>query len=332
MPNDVVIIGGGPAGLLLASMLQQHGIAYRLLERGKPAQTWRNMRQGMMLLSPSVPGTDWTSLTFDRPLWSLPGTKRPFPSREDFLCYIESFVRENRIRVEDGTLAMRARRTSAGFVVETDKGEVGGRFLVIATGGSSEPVFPEASGIADNPAVIHSHDFVDCMAYAGRRIIVVGGGNSAAELAIGLAGTASSVTLCSRNPLSYFSVTGELHDIRGTSESILKELIKFRIIKVREADPPAAVVDGTVRFASGESEAFDYMVCATGYRPAWLPVEGGAVQADPGGYPLISATGESTVPGLYFVGSLARFHRRCAFIHGFRNYVEKVFWDIADLV
>ena len=40
--------------------------------------------------------------------------------------------------------------------------------------------------------------------------------------------------------------------------------------------------------------------------------------------------GESTVPGLYICGSLARFNRRCAFIHGFRNYIEKVFWDIAD--
>jgi len=50
------------------------------------------------------------------------------------------------------------------------------------------------------------------------------------------------------------------------------------------------------------------------------------------GFPRISAAGESSVPGLYFCGSLARFHRRCAFIHGFRNYVEKVFWDIADKV
>ncbi len=330
MRNDVVIIGGGPAGLLLASLLQQQGIRYRILERGKAAQSWRNMRQGMMLLSPSVPGTDWTSLTFDRPLWSIPGTKRPFPSREDFLCYIESFVRENRIRVEDNTLAMRARPAPGGFSIETVKGEVEGRFLVIATGGAFEPAFPDVHGIAENPAVVHSADFIDCMAYSGKRMLVVGGGNSAAELAIGLAGTAASVTLCTRNPLSYFSVSAQLDDVRGSSESLLKELIKFRIIKVREADPPLALDGGSVRFASGETESFDCVLCATGYRPGWLPVEGDGVRADADGFPLISPTGESTVPGLYFIGSLARFHRRCAFIHGFRNYVEKVLWDITD--
>ena len=92
-----------------------------------------------------------------------------------------------------------------------------------------------------------------------------------------------------------------------------------------------AVREGAVRFAGGDKESFDWVLCATGYRPGWLPVEGG-IRAGDDGFPLISAVGESSMPGLYFIGSLARFHRRCAFIHGFRNYVEKVFWDIADKV
>jgi hypothetical protein len=54
------------------------------------------------------------------------------------------------------------------------------------------------------------------------------------------------------------------------------------------------------------------------------------VRTDPKGFPAISNVGGTTVPGLYICGSLARFNRRCAFIHGFRNYIEKVFWDIAD--
>ena len=85
-----------------------------------------------------------------------------------------------------------------------------------------------------------------------------------------------------------------------------------------------------MRFRSGDEREFDRIICATGYSPGWLPVEGGEVKAGPDGFPAITSSGESSVPGLYFCGSLARFHRRCAFIHGFRNYVEKVFWDIAD--
>jgi thioredoxin reductase len=167
------------------------------------------------------------------------------------------------------------------------------------------------------------------MAYAGKRVLIIGGGNSAAEIAIELAGTAR-VTLCTRGPLRYFSETGELENIRGSSESILKELIRFGILHSREDDPVVSIAHRRVKFLSGDELEFDWILCATGYRPGWVPVEGGEVRTDPKGFPAISNVGESTVPGLYICGSLARFNRRCAFIHGFRNYIEKVFWDIAD--
>jgi putative flavoprotein involved in K+ transport len=167
------------------------------------------------------------------------------------------------------------------------------------------------------------------MAYSGKRVLVIGGGNSAAEIAIELAGTAG-ITLSTRGPMRYSSETGDLEHIRGSSESTLKECIRFGIIGLREEDPPLRVSGGRVRFRGGEEREFDWIICATGYRPAWMPIDGGAVRTGEDGYPEISPTGESTLPGLYFCGSLARFNRRCAFIHGFRNYVEKIFWDIAD--
>jgi len=328
--RDVLIVGGGPAGLLLAYNFQQHGIDYRILERGKIAQAWRMMRQGMVLLSPAVPGTDWTSLTLRHPLWTLPGVRKPFPTREDFLCYVESFARENLLRVAENTSAVRAVVVPSGFEVETSSGRIGCRFLVLASGSSSVPHYPDLQGIEQNPYVLHANDFIHCMAYTGKRILVVGGGNSAAEIAIELAGTAR-VTVCTRGPMRYFSETGELDHIRGSSESMLKECVRFGIVRLREGDPVVGISGKRVRFRGGEEE-FDWILCATGYRPAWIPIEGGAVRTGEDGFPRISAAGESSVPGLYFCGSLARFHRRCAFIHGFRNYVEKVFWDIADKV
>jgi putative flavoprotein involved in K+ transport len=329
--RDILVIGGGPSGLLLAHSLQEHGLDYLVLERGKVAHSWRMMRQGMVLLSPAVPGADWTSLTLRHPLWALPGSRKPFPSREDFLCYVESFAREHLLRVAENTAAARAAVSPRGFTVATSAGEMACRFLVLATGSSSVPEYPEIPGIRENPYVLHACDFVHCMAYTGKRVLIIGGGNSAAEIAIELAGTAR-VTLCTRGPIRFFSESGELDDIRGSSESVLKECIRFGIIQLREADPVVFLNGKRARFAGGAEKEFDWILCATGYRPAWIPVEGGEVRTDADGYPQISATGESSVPGLYFCGSLARFNKRCAFIHGFRNYVEKVFWDIADRV
>jgi putative flavoprotein involved in K+ transport len=283
----------------------------------------------MVLLSPGVPGTDWTSLTLDRPIWSFPGVRRPFPTREDFLCYVDAFARDQGVEVVEHTDVAGARRTPEGFAVAVNGGEIPCRFLVIATGSASVPRYPEIPGMAGNRRVLHSGDFLNCMAYDRKRVLVIGGGNSAAELCIQLAGTALT-TMCTRAPLRYFSGSGDLHDIRGTSESVLKELFRFGILSLREADPVVSLSDGTAAFASGARESFDWIVCATGFRPRWIPVEGGTVDVGEKGYPRISTVGESSVPGLYFSGSLAMFHRRCAFIHGFRNYVEKVFWDIAD--
>jgi cation diffusion facilitator CzcD-associated flavoprotein CzcO len=327
--KDVLIIGSGPAGLLLGYHFQEHRVDYKLIERGKVAQAWRAMRPGMVLLSPAVPGTDWTSLTLKHPLWALPGVRKPFPTREDFLCYVESFSREHGLMIAENVAATRAEATVGGFAVSTTSGEIRCRFLVLASGASTEPLFPDIPGISLNPNVVHSCDFVHCMAYSGKRVLIIGGANSAAELAIELAGTAR-VTMCTRGPMRYFSETGELDDIRGSSESVLKELFRFGILQLREADPVASIAHRRVRFMSGDEREYDWILCATGYRPRWISIDGGEVRTDQDGYPLISPVGESTVPGLYVCGSLARFNRRCAFIHGFRNYIEKVFWDIAD--
>ncbi|HEY5191097.1 MAG TPA: NAD(P)/FAD-dependent oxidoreductase, partial [Candidatus Deferrimicrobium sp.] len=210
---DVVIVGGGPAGILLAHHFREHGIRHKVLERGKVGQSWRDMRPGMILLSPGVPGTDWTSLTLERPIWSFPGVRRPFPTREDFLCYVEAFARDQHVEVTERTEVVGARRTPDGFAVAVSGGvEIPCRFLVIATGSSSVPRYPEIPGIAGNRRVLHSGDFLNCMAYDRKRVLVIGGANSAAELCIELAGTAHT-TMCTRGPMRYFSETGELDHI-----------------------------------------------------------------------------------------------------------------------
>src|SRR4030065_199220 len=131
--RDVIIAGGGPGGLLLAHFLGEHGIDYQVLERGKIAQAWRMMREGVIRPSAAV--------------------------------------------------------TPGGAPVETSAGNRSGRFLALATGSASEPAYPDIPGIASNPFVLHACDYVHCMAYSGKRVLLIGGGKFAAEIALGLGRT-----------------------------------------------------------------------------------------------------------------------------------------------
>jgi len=104
------------------------------------------MRPGMVLPVSGGSGTDWTSLTLDHPIWSFPGVRRPFPTREDFLCYVDAFARDQGVEVVEHTEVVGARPDARGFSVAVIGGEIPCRFLVIATGSASVPSYPEIPG------------------------------------------------------------------------------------------------------------------------------------------------------------------------------------------
>lgn len=328
--KDVVIIGGGPAGILASYFLQRNEVENIILERRLVGNSWRMMRSGMILLSPAIPGSDWTSLTLKQPIWSLPSMKRPFPTKDDFICYLEKFVMDNEIPVMEYCDVTGVKKAEGGFEVGFPGGSYHSKFVIVATGSYNKPRFLDIEGLTDNPSVVHSSDYFNCMTYFGKKVLVVGGGNSAAEIAAELSGIAR-VTLLSRGSLKFFTETDDLADIRGLSESILKELIKFKIIEHIEDDNLREVEGGMVTFTSGKRVAYDRIILGTGFIPSIPRFEGLKVSVDGEGLPDITGQGESvSSPGIFFVGSLALFNERCKFIHGFRNEVEKITWAIFD--
>lgn len=327
---DVIVIGGGPGGLLTGHLFHANDVNYLILEKESVGSSFRKMRPDMILLSPGIPGADWTSLTLRQPIWAIDGIGKPFPTRDDFVCYLEKFTLDNSLNVKEHCPVEGIEKGDGVMKVITREGEYISRFVVLATGFYARPRFPDIPGAKDNPQVIHYADFFSCKAYQGKKILVVGGGNSAAELAIELSGVAD-VTLKSRGPLQYFSETNDLGDIRGLSESVLKELIKFNIIEHLFDGEIKKVDRGRVTFESGETVRFDKIILATGFLPEIPSLSGVNIQCDDDGVPLITKYGESvSAEGIFFAGSLAMFHARCRFIHGFRNEAGKIAWAIFD--
>jgi putative flavoprotein involved in K+ transport len=204
--HEAIVIGAGPAGLATSRELSRRGIDHVVLEKGpRLGHTWENLYDGLVLHTgkhlSSLPGLSFSSST---PL---------FPSRRDFIEYLNQYATRFHLPV----------RTNAEVVRVTHQGDVwnvalpGGvslasRSLVVATGIVSNPSVPDLPGQDRfRGRIFHSVEYRRPEAYMGRRVLIVGAGNSAAEIAAELAHAGAHVIVSVRTgarvvPLRLFGV------------------------------------------------------------------------------------------------------------------------------
>ncbi len=329
--RDLIIIGAGPAGLRSAELAQKAGLDYIVLERGRVGQHWRELRPHMRLLSSCLPQRDWTSISPGFPIWKLP-VKRPYCSVREFVDYLDQLRNHFNFEVYENSEVERVFFNNPVFrIVERSGREWETNNLLIATGIMNGLHFPDVPGIKDNPIVSHSQQFKSAKDFKGQRVLIIGSGNSAAETAIELAGSAM-VYLYSRHEIRYFSETDRLYHVRGISESYLKELIRMEIIRHKPNIKLKEIKGNRVLFEDAELEV-DKIIFATGYRPVLPFLNGLDLRKTAGGYPQIDNIGQSeNYPGLFFTGPLARFNMASALIHGFSQQVEPTVKYIANRI
>src|SRR5688572_10325716 len=124
--HDVLVIGAGPAGLGVAAELRRHGVEPVVIDRADAlGHTWRS-------------AYDRVHLNTVRWLSHLPGRRIPrsagrWPSRDAYLAYLESYARDHEIRVITGIEALRLEPDTHGWTVETSRGPLQARHVVVAT-------------------------------------------------------------------------------------------------------------------------------------------------------------------------------------------------------
>ncbi|AGF72963.1 flavin-containing monooxygenase [Corynebacterium halotolerans] len=193
--DTVIVIGAGPAGLSTAAELLARDVPTTVLERGSElAATWAARYKGLRFNT-------------SRRSSALPGAPFPreygqFPTREQYLTYLQRYAADHRIPVETGVEVTGVRRIREGWALTTSAGERRARHVVIATGLFNRPRIP---GWAREPGfdgeVLHSSAYRDAADFAGRSVVVVGAGSSGMEIAHQLAtGGARAVRLAVRTP------------------------------------------------------------------------------------------------------------------------------------
>jgi hypothetical protein len=210
---DAVVIGAGPGGLATSRELKRRGIDHVVLERGDaPAHTWANLYDSLVLHT----GKHMSAL----PGLRFPATAPLFPTRVEFVEYLRRYATTFELPIRTNADVVKVERAKGGWLIRTRSGEeLQARAVVVATGIASNPVVPVLQNRERfRGRVRHSIDYRNPADAKGRRILVVGAGNSSGEIASELSRAGARVTLAVRNgahivprevlgvPIQYISV------------------------------------------------------------------------------------------------------------------------------
>lgn len=191
------MIGAGPAGLAAAAMLRNRGVEAVVLEQASAVgATWRAHY-------------DRLHLHTTRSLSRLPGLRIPrsegrWVARDGVVRYLERYASHHDIPVRFGVRVARVDPANGGWQAETSAGPLFARWVVVATGYNREPWIPAWPGRESfTGEVVHSSAYRNPAPYREKDVLVVGTGNSGAEIAADLAeGGARTVSLAVRTPPS----------------------------------------------------------------------------------------------------------------------------------
>jgi putative flavoprotein involved in K+ transport len=193
--EPVVIIGAGPAGLAAAARLGQLGVPAEILECGESvASSWRQRYDRLRMNT-----CRWNIM-----LWfgRFPRRTSIFPTRDEFVRYMESYVSKHDLKVRFGVKVDRIDRVADGWRLATSAGEQMARDVIVATGHGRIAKLPGWAGHDRFPGhLLHSAEYRNPSEFRGKDVVVVGSGCSGMEIAGDLAqGGAGKVRLAVRTP------------------------------------------------------------------------------------------------------------------------------------
>lgn len=193
--REIAIVGAGSAGLATAALLRRHALEALVLEAGpEPGAAWRDRYDRLRLHTPRL-------------LSGLPGRRIPrrygrWVRRDDLLAYLRDYATAEGLEVRTDVRVERVDRDGEAWHLETTAGPLRVRTAIVATGYNDVPTIPDWPGRESfTGELVHSSEYRNPHPYCGRDVLVVGAGNSGAEIAADVAeGGASRCRLSVRTP------------------------------------------------------------------------------------------------------------------------------------
>lgn len=314
---DVVVIGGGQSALATAYFLRRTGLSFVLLDAEvSPGGAWLHAWRSLRLFSPST----WSSIAGRQ----MPPKADGYPARDDVIAYLAEYEGHYELSVRRPVWVDTVRREGARLRVSGGSRHWLARAVVSATGTWRNPFIPALDG-ADLFAgeQLHSANYVEPTPFAGKRVLVIGGGNSGAQILAEVSKVAST-TWITLEPPNFLAddVDGRVLFARATER--FKAQQEGRVVDVpvgglgdivmvppvKEARdrgvlhsvrPFSRFTCTGVAWPDGSEEAIDVVIWCTGFRPALGHLsELDVVEAD--GRIAVDGTRSVKQPNLWLVG------------------------------
>ncbi len=327
--REVVVVGGGQAGLAIGYFLAQQGRDFVILEAaGEPAAAWRERWDSLRLFTPvrydALPGLPF------------PGDPDQYPTKDHVADYLTEYVRRFDLPVELASPVRSVRKSNGTYLVELDGRSIEAGQIVIATGPFQTPFVPPiAAGLGPEVVQMHSIAYRSPRDIPAGRVLVVGGGNTGYQIAeelsasrevhisIGSPQKPLPQRILGRDLFWYLDKTGVIRKARDTrigrrmqaNEDTLIGSSPRRLRRHGVAFHERALdaAGSAVTFSDDTTLKVTAVIWATGFRldHSWIDVP----VFDPQGA-VVHERGLTESPGLYFLG-LPWQHTRGSALLGF---------------
>jgi putative flavoprotein involved in K+ transport len=325
--RDVVVVGGGQAGLAIGYFLARQDRLFTILEAAsEPAAAWRGRWDSLKL---------FTSARYSGlPGLPFPGDPDLYPTRDEVVDYLTDYARHFELPVDFNSRVRSLSRIDGRYLVATDDRTYDADQVVVATGPFQVPFVPAIAGGLDSQILqLHSSEYRSPDAIAGGPVLVVGGGNSGFQIAeelsamrkvhlsVGSAQKPLPQRVLGRDLFWFLDATGL---IRASVETRIGRKLAGRdtLIGPRpkarmrrhgfQMHGRAVAADGsTVTFDDGSQLAVGAVIWATGFRSDHFWIDAPIFGDD--GQPA-HRRGVSDSPGLYFLGLTWQYTRGSALI------------------
>lgn len=315
-PYDVLVVGGGQAGLAIGYHLAQRGRRFVIVDAAAEiGAAWRSRWDSLRLFTPA----QYDSL----PGMPFPAPRDTYPGKDDVADYLQTYATQFQLPVRRGVNVESLVRSEGIYVMKAGGEALEAQQVVVATGPFHVPFVPPlAKGLDPDVTQIHSVNYRRPQDLPAGRVLVVGAANSGCQIALELSATHSVELVAgkrlptvpqrplgrdvwwwgSKIGLDRVNVGSRLGKRLADRDQVIeagpKQLAKRYGVRVR---PRATVAAGrSVTFADGSAADFDAVVWATGFTTdySWIDVPG--LRDEQG--QLLHQRGVTPSPGLFMLG------------------------------